>query len=312
MIPDSWYPVLESNALGRRPVRLRRLGRDLVAWRDGRGRAALVPRHCPHRGAGLENGRVIDGELECPWHGFRFDHAGACTAIPCNVPGTRIPAGLELARVPVQEAHGLLWAWHGAERSEYPAVPWFDDLGARCFGTSYDLPFHYTRMMESNLDMHHFPFAHATLLGLPFGRLFGTVVDPVETGGEGERIWMDGQLRRAERESGERFRLELFMPCLVRICFRGFDLIAASTPIDEKSTWVMARYYHPRSKLLCWFMIQSEMRAVQKQDWRVFETLEPGTIDDVDFRLVRADEAIALYRRLRRKRLDAHARTDAA
>lgn len=37
---------------------------------------------CPHAGASLAEGHVADGEVSCPWHGWRFDLAtGTCRTI---------------------------------------------------------------------------------------------------------------------------------------------------------------------------------------------------------------------------------------
>ena len=84
MVPNRWYPVLEASQLGRKPVGVTRLGRRLVLWRDAAGSAVALPSRCPHRGAALKQGRVVDGELTCPWHGFRFAPDGACTRMPCE------------------------------------------------------------------------------------------------------------------------------------------------------------------------------------------------------------------------------------
>ena len=84
MVPNRWYPVLEASQLGRKPVGVTRLGRRLVLWRDAAGSSVALPSRCPHRGAALEQGRVVDGELTCPWHGFRFAPDGACTRMPCE------------------------------------------------------------------------------------------------------------------------------------------------------------------------------------------------------------------------------------
>ena len=80
--------------------------------------------------------------------------------------------------------------------------------------------------------------------------------------------------------------------------------VVAATPVDDDNTWMLARYYHG-SKLLCIGAIKSELWLVQPQDWAVFETLPPGTIDDVPYHFVPADRGIALYRRRRRQLLDA-------
>ena len=38
-----------------------------------RGRVGAVEDACPHRGASLSGGRIRDGRLECPVHGWQFD-----------------------------------------------------------------------------------------------------------------------------------------------------------------------------------------------------------------------------------------------
>src|SRR5689334_19872265 len=85
----SWYVGLSSARLGRRPVPVRLFGRELVAWRDAAGRPVLAARYCPHQGASLALGKVTNGQLRCPFHGWLFDGTGTCVQIPGS---TRIPA----------------------------------------------------------------------------------------------------------------------------------------------------------------------------------------------------------------------------
>ncbi len=66
MVPNHWYAVIESKTIRTKPVSLKRLGMDLVAWRDTDGTAVVMPARCPHRGANLALGRVQAGTLECP------------------------------------------------------------------------------------------------------------------------------------------------------------------------------------------------------------------------------------------------------
>ena len=82
MLHNRWYPVFESARLRSRPVGLRRLGRDLVLWRDAGGNAVIGASACPHRGAALAGGRVRDGELACPWHGFQYEPASGASPHP--------------------------------------------------------------------------------------------------------------------------------------------------------------------------------------------------------------------------------------
>ena len=74
---DVWTPVLLRRKLTSKPVRLVIANEPLVLFRDGRGGVGALLDRCPHRGVALSLGRITDGTLECPFHGWRFDISGA-------------------------------------------------------------------------------------------------------------------------------------------------------------------------------------------------------------------------------------------
>ncbi len=71
-----WHPLYPIRWLGRKPVALKFLGRELVLFRTRAGALGVLPDCCPHRGMRLSKGRVNDGRLVCPYHGWRFDPNG--------------------------------------------------------------------------------------------------------------------------------------------------------------------------------------------------------------------------------------------
>ncbi len=304
MIPDRWYPVLESRKLRRRPVAIERFAAPWVVWRGADGCAAMLPGYCPHRGASLGGGRVVDGQLTCPWHGFRFAADGRCTMTPCEGADAVPRHALALQPAVTREAHGLLWCWWGQARDSYPPVPWFDDVATearRSWEGSYELPYHYTRMVETNLDVHHTPFVHRTTVpGV------GTRVADFEARIDGDRIYTRGELRHEDRPRGMPFRDDLILPNLSLIELTGkLRLLACATPVDATRSWVWFRYYQDYTdipglrRLLAWFAVYSELAVVQRQDWRIFRAMRPGTVDDVPYHFVEADRGIALYRKRR-------------
>ncbi len=308
MIPNRWYPVLESAKLGKRPATVARFDASYVLWRDADGIAHMFGAHCPHRGAHLGQGKVIDGALACPWHGFQFDADGCCRAAPCEGQDGRIPAQLRTHPLPVREAHGLIWAWRGDEREHYPEIAFFDDVTlepARSAEASYVLPYHYTRMVETNLDIHHTPFVHGSVFpGL------GHEVHDYSAHLEGDRIKTRGVFAFRWSKKGLAFRADAILPNLGMIELSDkLRLLVAATPVDATHSWVWFRYYQDYSNLpgirwlIAWLSVQSELRVVQKQDWRVFSKMTPGTVDDVDYHLVHADLGIALYLKRRRELL---------
>ena len=78
-----WYPILQTEELPpERPIQRTALGEDIAVWRDAAGRPQVVRDRCPHRGVRLSRGRVLEGHLQCAFHGLRFDGTGRCTLIP--------------------------------------------------------------------------------------------------------------------------------------------------------------------------------------------------------------------------------------
>jgi len=47
-------------------------GKKVAVLRSKDGWVA-VSDACPHMGASLADGRVVDGKVECSWHGWKFD-----------------------------------------------------------------------------------------------------------------------------------------------------------------------------------------------------------------------------------------------
>ena len=78
-----WYPILQTEELPNdQPVGMTVLGEEITIWRDGRGEPKIVAGRCPHRHAKLSVGRILDGQLQCAFHGLRFDGQGRCVLIP--------------------------------------------------------------------------------------------------------------------------------------------------------------------------------------------------------------------------------------
>jgi len=60
---------------------------------------------------------VVDGAIQCPYHGWRYNGAGECTAMP----STAHCGGVRVDALPAAEADGLVWVWPGGGPA--PAAP---------------------------------------------------------------------------------------------------------------------------------------------------------------------------------------------
>jgi nitrite reductase/ring-hydroxylating ferredoxin subunit len=156
--PRSWFRVAFSDEVrDLRAVNL--LGKKILLFRDEEGVVRATGATCPHLGADLSRAKIVNGAVECPFHGWRFDGSGACTAIPyCE----RIPARAKLPSFAVREVNGMIFLGNGAPDFELPEVP---ELGARGWSRPHPLRWkirmHVQEIIENAVDLGHFSHVHA-------------------------------------------------------------------------------------------------------------------------------------------------------
>ena len=165
MEKTQWHPVALSSDVQQGPVGVRLLDEDLVLWRDAAGVANAFVDRCPHRGARLSLGRVNEGNLECPYHGWQFADSGQCVKVPA-VPSFTPPPQHCVKSFGVQEACGLIWVQLQAADVPLPAFEAEDDARLRKVSCGpYDVAASAPRIIENFLDMSHFGFVHEGWLG---------------------------------------------------------------------------------------------------------------------------------------------------
>ncbi len=110
-----WYPILQSHELpSGKPVGIKCLNEDLVIFRDQQNKPHVLFDRCPHRYVKLSSGRVLDGQLQCAYHGLRFSGDGACTLIPWEPQASPEQLGKACARhYPCEEIGSYIWAYLG-------------------------------------------------------------------------------------------------------------------------------------------------------------------------------------------------------
>jgi nitrite reductase/ring-hydroxylating ferredoxin subunit len=112
--PTGWYLVAESKDLAPGDVvPLRYFGKDLVLFRTESGQPVMLDAHCPHLGAHLGYGGIVEGEgIRCPFHSWRLDASGVCDDVPYKTtPG--LPEA-SAACWPLRETSGLVFVWFSA------------------------------------------------------------------------------------------------------------------------------------------------------------------------------------------------------
>ncbi|NIO08687.1 MAG: Rieske 2Fe-2S domain-containing protein [Deltaproteobacteria bacterium] len=158
-----WLPVGLSNevAAGGKPMAVKVMGEDLVLFRDDQGRPGLLGLNCSHRLTSLAYGRVEDGGIRCPFHGWLYDVEGKCLEQPAE-PDAMVKDKLRHPAYPCQELGGLIFAFLGPEE-KMPLLPKYETLvredGSRKVDY-YHINSNYLQNVEGALDTSHASFLH--------------------------------------------------------------------------------------------------------------------------------------------------------
>lgn len=82
---DFWYVVAQGEQLTAQTVLRRQLlGEWLAIFRDAQGHPVALRDCCLHRNSRLSAGTVRAGQLQCPYHGWRYDGEGKVVAVPAE------------------------------------------------------------------------------------------------------------------------------------------------------------------------------------------------------------------------------------
>ena len=122
---------------------------------------------CWHRLAPLSMGKLVGAdEIQCPYHGLRYNPAGRCTRLPAQEtlnPSASVPS------FPVVERHRYVWVWPGdatlADPSTIPDMHQMDDPGWAGDGLTIEAACNYQLILDNLMDLTHEEFVHGSSLG---------------------------------------------------------------------------------------------------------------------------------------------------
>jgi nitrite reductase/ring-hydroxylating ferredoxin subunit len=163
-----WHPVAMSGEVGPQPLAVTVLGTEYVLARMD-GRVTAFEDRCPHRWFPLSAGTVVDGTLECPYHGYRFSADGRCVLIPARGPEASIPTKADLRPAwGVQERYGIIWLAPEEPLADLPVINEWDEpqYGREQIGPSR-WKVSAAHATDNFLDVSHFPFVHRGTFGDP-------------------------------------------------------------------------------------------------------------------------------------------------
>lgn len=162
LLSNVWYAVAWVEQLSNSPLGRTVVSQPLLLFRRGDGLPAALADVCPHRFARLSAGVLHGDDIECPYHGLRFNTSGACIL---NPHGSVTPQ-MEVRSYPIVERHGIVWVWMGArEKADQRLIPdlaFMDETPLTTTVHNYFdvVSFRYDILIDNLLDPSHEDYLH--------------------------------------------------------------------------------------------------------------------------------------------------------
>lgn len=314
-----WYYALPSDRLkpGKMVARTF-LGEPVMLGRSQEGKVFALRDLCPHRAVPLSCGRFDGQEVECCYHGWRFNDAGRCTAIPSLVEAQE----QDLTRFNVQsyevrETQGNIWIYmpepgksQSSSDMEIPEIPGFGDRPPQLVEVMR-FPCFVDRAVLGLIDPAHSPFVYRVWWWRssqlhdeikqfdpsPYGFTMRKHKLPANTG-KAYQLFGGGVPETEISFQIPGVRVENTTTAKHQVCN-----LTAITPISETETEVtFAFYWTPSWATFAKPLIRLFARAFLDQDRTVVEKQQIGLKSDPALRLIKdSDMQAQWYYQLKRE-----------
>ncbi|NEP09339.1 MAG: aromatic ring-hydroxylating dioxygenase subunit alpha [Symploca sp. SIO2C1] len=253
---NCWYPVCFVRDLPKnRPYAFSIYDEPFVLFRNQERQLVCLTDRCPHRAAKLSAGQIIDGKIECLYHGWQFGSNGQCLHIPQLATDATIPANACVKSFQVIERQGMIWLWLGkAEIADEECIPTIPNLYQPGFVHSdkiTELPCDIGYVIEHMLDPAHIHITHHGNQGQR-KKAQPLQMEIIESSIEGFR----GRFRDTKLPNQTWRNLDFVAPTLAHLHF----------PIPERGWFFgQAFYFFPLGKNRCRILTRSYRNFVTWQ-----------------------------------------------
>lgn len=172
LIFGEWYPALRADCLPKAKTQTcLLLGVPLLVGRKKDGSLFAMRDLCPHRGIPLSAGWFDGEQVQCKYHGWKFEPcSGRCSEIPSLTQFDALqPSKIYATSYPCIERDGHAWVYLPAagtgrvtEQTSLPEVPEIPKFSTkyRSAHISADLPCNVDHGIIGLMDPAHGPFVH--------------------------------------------------------------------------------------------------------------------------------------------------------
>lgn len=164
-----FYPVKFANAITSKsnsnPVSVKVCEKNYVLWKDVSNKIQAFPDRCPHRGAKLSQGKVINNTLQCPYHGWCFRTDGRCIRVPQLNVSSDIPDVCNIASLRTHVHDGIVWMSPDGAEFKNDDLTWSNQDMYLVTDSELHANYHFVHQIENLLDPAHIHFVHNGVQG---------------------------------------------------------------------------------------------------------------------------------------------------
>ena len=162
---NAWYAAAWDYEVTGKAILSRTIAeKPLAFYRTSTGRPVALADACWHRLAPLSMGKLVGAdEIQCPYHGLRFNSAGRCTQMPAQEtinPSAMVPS------YPVVERNRYIWVWPGdptaADPDLIPDMFQMDSPEWAGDGRTIAVEANYQLVLDNLMDLTHEEFVHSS------------------------------------------------------------------------------------------------------------------------------------------------------
>lgn len=285
-----WYIAAESHEVKKGQPYAATIHDEWIAlFRDRDGRVTALQDRCLHRAARLSRGRVENGDLVCPYHGWKYDAQGQVIHVPSEGPATRSRCAKKY-EVIEQDDYIYVRLEKPADQDIKPfPMPCYKNKGYTTIRLQNTFENSVTNCAENFLDIPHTTFVHPTIFRNSSHQKMSAKVERrqghVKVTYVGEKsdfgifTWFLNP-KRLEIQHTDEF----FMPNVTTVNYwfgrKHFIITSQSIPIDKKMTKVYTdlTYNYGMWNLVSRPIVRWQGQAIIDQDIEILknqgETIE--------------------------------------
>lgn len=165
-LKNAWYVAAWANEVAGNLLERTILETPVCIYRKQDGTAVAIDNRCPHRFAPLSMGKRVGDDIECPYHGLRFNAEGQCVH---NPHGDKIPKKACVKSYTTIERDNLIWIWMGEpELADPDTIPDYSCHTDSRFATVcgvIEMQANYQLIVDNLMDLTHVEYIHEGILG---------------------------------------------------------------------------------------------------------------------------------------------------